>query len=90
MNGGGTIADKGEEEDFMTEEKVASNINYFIFGLGNNTYAYFNAIARRLDKRLAKCGAERIGERGEGDDDARFEILCNQVWRKILSNGFLG
>ncbi|KAJ3364742.1 NADPH-cytochrome P450 reductase [Kappamyces sp. JEL0680] len=72
MDGAGTVGDKGDQDDAMTEEQVCENINYFVFGLGNKTYEYFNAIARRLDKRLSKLGARRLGERGEGDDDARY------------------
>jgi NADPH-ferrihemoprotein reductase len=71
MDGRGTVADKGDQDDHMTEEEVCKGMNYFVFGLGNKTYEHFNAIARRLDKRLTKLGAVRVGERGEGDDDAR-------------------
>lgn len=48
------------------------NLRYFVFGLGNKTYEHFNAMAQRVDKRLTLWGlANRIGERGEGDDDGR-------------------
>jgi NADPH-ferrihemoprotein reductase len=73
MNGNGLGADKGDQEDEMVEEGTCEKLNYFIFGLGNKTYEYFNAIARRLDKRLTQLGAKRVGERGEGDDDASME-----------------
>jgi NADPH-ferrihemoprotein reductase len=57
---------------FSKEESVDDlplrNVNYVIFGLGNNTYEHFNAIGRGLDKILQKLGATRIGGYGEGDD----------------------
>jgi len=50
------------------------NLSYIIFGLGNKTYEHFNAMARRVDKRLTRWGgAKRIGPRGEGDDDGNLE-----------------
>jgi NADPH-ferrihemoprotein reductase len=73
MNGQGLGADKGEQDDEMVEEQVCENLNYFVFGLGNKTYEHFNAISRRLDKRLTKLGGKRIGVCGEGDDDASME-----------------
>ena len=42
-----------------------------VFGLGNKTYEHYNAMGREVDKFLEKNGAERIFERGEGDDDAK-------------------
>ncbi|KAJ2759720.1 hypothetical protein IWQ57_006482, partial [Coemansia nantahalensis] len=44
-----------------------------MFGLGNNTYEQFNHHARVVDRRLGALGASRLGERGEGDDDADIE-----------------
>jgi NADPH-ferrihemoprotein reductase len=72
MNGGGTLADSGDHDDDMTEEKTCDSLKFFVFGLGNKTYEHFNAIGRRLNKRLEKLGGSRIGEYGEGDDDDRF------------------
>lgn len=40
-----------------------------MFGLGNRQYEHFNAMARHFDKFLKAMGAERVCERGEGDDD---------------------
>ncbi|ANB12223.1 Ncp1p [Sugiyamaella lignohabitans] len=50
------------------DEKPLRNLNYVIFGLGNNTYEHFNAVSRNLEKVLQKLGANRIGRYGEGDD----------------------
>lgn len=49
-------------------DKPLSNLNYVIFGLGNNTYEHFNAMGRNVDKLLQNLGAHRVGPYGEGDD----------------------
>jgi NADPH-ferrihemoprotein reductase len=41
--------------------------------LGNKTYEHYNVIGRNVDDELAKMGAIRCGERGEGDDDKSME-----------------
>jgi NADPH-ferrihemoprotein reductase len=69
MDGNGRGADEGNQEDYMSDEKCFEGMNYTVFGLGNRTYEYYQAISRRVDKRLTSCGAKRIGEMGEGDDD---------------------
>ncbi|KAJ3274998.1 hypothetical protein HDV01_001504 [Terramyces sp. JEL0728] len=73
MDGNGVGSDKGDQDDHMTDEQICGGLNYFVFGLGNKTYEHFNAIAKRLDARLAKLGATRVGQRGEGDDDDSME-----------------
>ena len=67
--------------DFIMEDTVEfsrggntlENLNFVVFGLGNKTYALYNEVARKVDKRLRELGAKRIGERGEGDDDKSME-----------------
>lgn len=59
--------------EFSTGGNTLENLNYVVFGLGNRTYAYYNEVARKIDKRLTELGAKRIGERGEGDDDKSME-----------------
>ncbi|KAK9765095.1 hypothetical protein K7432_006850 [Basidiobolus ranarum] len=49
------------------------HLNYVVFGLGNTTYEFYNAVARFIDTKLSQLGAQRIGERGEGDDDGSME-----------------
>ena len=45
---------------------------YFqVFGLGNKTYEHYNAMGRFVDKRLEEMGANRVFEKGEGDDDGK-------------------
>lgn len=48
-------------------------LKYVVFGLGNRTYEHYNIVSRQVDDALAKSGAKRIGERGEGDDDKSME-----------------
>lgn len=52
------------------DEKPLSNLKYVAFGLGNNTYEHYNSMVRRVNAKLEKLGATRIGEAGEGDDGA--------------------
>ncbi|KAH6585108.1 hypothetical protein BASA61_007079 [Batrachochytrium salamandrivorans] len=73
MNGKGSGADAGDEEDEMTDGSILEGMSYAIFSLGNKTYEHYNAIGRRLDNRLTKLGATRVGEHGEGDDDSSLE-----------------
>ncbi|WWC67713.1 uncharacterized protein I206_101625 [Kwoniella pini CBS 10737] len=62
-----------EEEPEFSNGSTLENLNYVIFGLGNKTYEFYNEVARKLDKNLKKLGGNRIGERGEGDDDKSME-----------------
>ncbi|KAI7855760.1 NADPH-dependent cytochrome P450 oxidoreductase [Circinella umbellata] len=62
-----------EEEPQFSENEDLKNLRYVMFGLGNKTYEHYNEVARKMDQRFSKLGAQRIGERGEGDDDASLE-----------------
>ncbi|KAI8146782.1 hypothetical protein BJV82DRAFT_599832 [Fennellomyces sp. T-0311] len=62
-----------EEEPQFSEGDTLNNLRFVVFGLGNKTYEHYNEVARKVDKLLTKMGAKRIGERGEGDDDASLE-----------------
>ena len=42
-----------------------------MFGLGNKTYEHYNGMGRFVDKRLEEMGANRVFEKGEGDDDGK-------------------
>lgn len=70
-----TLMQNIEDESFTFSngERSMNGLKYVVFGLGNRTYEHYNVIARRLDASLAKMGAVRIGERGEGDDDKSME-----------------
>eukprot|EP00005_Dracoamoeba_jomungandri_P004434 CAMPEP_0174251296 /NCGR_PEP_ID=MMETSP0439-20130205/1154_1 /TAXON_ID=0 /ORGANISM="Stereomyxa ramosa, Strain Chinc5" /LENGTH=593 /DNA_ID=CAMNT_0015331569 /DNA_START=273 /DNA_END=2051 /DNA_ORIENTATION=- len=76
--GEGEPTDNAKEfYDWLLEEERTdtplSNIKYTIFGLGNTTYEHYNAIGRIMDSRLEELGAERVYEKGEGDDDSSLE-----------------
>ncbi|GAA6048474.1 hypothetical protein JCM3770_003775 [Rhodotorula araucariae] len=62
-----------KEDPQFSNGTSLENLHYVVFGLGNSTYEYFNAMARNIDERLTQLGAKRVGERGEGDDDKSME-----------------
>ena len=51
--------------------------SYAVFALGNKTYEQYNSMGRYVDRRLADLGANRIFQRGEGDDDGKW------VWSHV-------
>ena len=59
--------------EFSNGSHRLEGLKYVIFGLGNKTYEHYNAISRKMDAALTASGAQRIGERGEGDDDRSME-----------------
>ncbi|KAI9494024.1 hypothetical protein BDB00DRAFT_820509 [Zychaea mexicana] len=50
-----------------------NNLRYFIFGLGNSSYTYYNWVSKTVDTKLTEFGATRIGELGLGDDEKSLE-----------------
>ncbi|KAF8895295.1 putative cytochrome P450 oxidoreductase [Infundibulicybe gibba] len=62
-----------ESFEFTNGSHKLDGLKYVVFGLGNRTYEHYNLIGRNVDNELAKMGAVRIGERGEGDDDKSME-----------------
>ncbi|CAK9441324.1 uncharacterized protein LODBEIA_P51930 [Lodderomyces beijingensis] len=50
------------------EADSLSRVRFTVFGLGNSTYEFYNAIGRKVDQKLEEKGAERFAEYGEGDD----------------------
>ena len=58
-------------------------LKFAVFGLGNSQYEHFNAMGRLVDARLEALGAERMRERGEGDDDGTLEEDFD-AWRATL------
>ncbi|KAJ1965228.1 hypothetical protein GGI12_000917 [Dipsacomyces acuminosporus] len=81
-----------EDKPEFDEASPLDGMSFAVFGLGNNTYERFNHHARVIDKRLLQLGARRIGERGEGDDDADIEEDFAQ-WKEAnipLIREFLG
>ena len=49
-----------------------SDLKYALFGLGDTAYEKYNAVARKLDKRLKMLGAKEVVPLGYGDDQAPF------------------
>ncbi|KAJ7163271.1 putative cytochrome P450 oxidoreductase [Mycena filopes] len=62
-----------ESFEFSNGERKLEGLKYVVFSLGNRTYEHYNLIGRQVDAELAKMGAIRMGERGEGDDDKSME-----------------
>ena len=61
---------------------IFTYVHVQVFGLGNKTYEHYNLFSRYVDKRLEELGAERICERGEGDDDGKWVIyirMCEAI-----------
>lgn len=45
-----------------------ANIKFTVFGLGNSTYEFYNAMAAKVDEKFEGFGAERFAPYGQGDD----------------------
>jgi sulfite reductase alpha subunit-like flavoprotein len=52
-----------------------SDMAFAIFGLGDSSYDKYNAVARKLEKRLCMLGAKGAITTGYGDDQAPFGYL---------------
>eukprot|EP00762_Andalucia_godoyi_P001048 ANDGO_01984.mRNA.1 NADPH-dependent diflavin oxidoreductase 1 len=65
------------------------NVNVAVFGLGDSSYAKFNAVARRLERRLLQVGACVIARVGLGDDqhplgvDGDLAPWRNELWSAV-------
>jgi NADPH-ferrihemoprotein reductase len=64
---------KDEDFNFSKGSRSLEGLKYVVFALGNRTYEHYNAIGRQVDNVLTELGGQRIGERGEGDDDKSME-----------------
>ncbi|CZR43692.1 putative NCP1-NADPH-cytochrome P450 reductase [Fusarium proliferatum ET1] len=63
------LTDEDDDGPFdRLREHGLQNLSYSAFGLGNSSYAHFNAVVRKVDERLQLCGARRLGPVGEADD----------------------
>ena len=73
------------EED--REEDMLEGCYFSIFGLGNRTYEYFNAMGKKVDKRLEELGCERLHIVGLGDDndniEEHFVKWQEDLWQKV-------
>ncbi|OQR95841.1 NADPH-dependent diflavin oxidoreductase [Thraustotheca clavata] len=68
-----------------------SNVHTAVFGLGDSSYAKYNAVARRLQARLVQLGASEIIDRGLGDDQhelgyhGALNPWLEKLWSKLLA-----
>jgi NADPH-ferrihemoprotein reductase len=70
---------QGDEVD----DETLKGQKFAVFGLGNTTYEYFNAMGIYFDKRLEELGGKRICDCGSGDDDANIEEDFN-TWKELF------
>ena len=54
------------------------SVSFAVFGLGDSSYAKYNAVAKRLDRRMEMLGGARLLEIGLGDDQDRagYDQAC--------------
>ena len=68
-----------------------SGTTFAVFGLGDSGYAKYNAVAKRLDRRLEMLGAARLVPLGLGDDQARAGYdQALDPWLSALWDAALG
>lgn len=64
---------------FLLRKSLASDalsgLNFSVFGLGDSSYEQFNAVGRKLDRRLQMLGAKPMNPLGLGDDQAPYGYL---------------
>lgn len=51
-----------------SEADEMANLKFTVFGLGNSTYEFYNAMGSKLNEKLELLGAERFAPYGQGDD----------------------
>lgn len=77
-----------KEEEEEVPEGALSSVRYSVFGLGNRQYEHYNRMGKLTDKQLAKFGAQRVFQYGEGDDDGTleedFEQWRAQLWPSLM------
>lgn len=73
--------------DEERENDMLAGCFFAIFGLGNRTYEYFNAMGTKVDKRLAELGCNRLHTVGLGDDndniEEHFVKWQEDLWQKV-------
>lgn len=66
-----------------------SGLNFTVFGLGDSTYALFNAMAKKLTQRLLDLGANLFHKVGLGDAqhdfgfEGEFDPWQASLWENI-------
>lgn len=65
-------------------------VRFAVFGLGDSSYAKYNAVARKLHARLKQLGGEELVERGLGDDQHPYGYFgalnpwLDKLWPEVL------
>jgi cytochrome P450/NADPH-cytochrome P450 reductase len=75
-------------KDTNLADDAFKDVNYTVFGCGNREWAStFQAIPRLIDDNLAKHGAKRVYQRGEGDAsddfDGQFQVWYRSLWETL-------
>ncbi|PNP80374.1 hypothetical protein FNYG_05973 [Fusarium nygamai] len=84
------LTDEDDDGPFdRLREHGLQNLSYAAFGLGNSSYAHFNAVVRKVDEKLQLCGARRLGPVGEADDGKGtnaedFIEWKDKMWPKVI------
>lgn len=69
--------------DYLKETQELSDFSFTVFGLGNRQYEHYNGIAKLVDRKLEKYGANRVYKYGDGDDDGTLEEDF-EAWKEDL------
>lgn len=81
-------------EDESLDAHSLEGIGYTVFGLGNRQYEHYNSMGRSVDKLMAKYGARRVYNYGEGDDDASldedFDDWRENLWKELRKQFIAG
>ncbi|ODV97282.1 hypothetical protein PACTADRAFT_49021 [Pachysolen tannophilus NRRL Y-2460] len=71
--------------DYLDNEcDSLEGLKYLVFGLGNSTYEFYNAISKRLDKKLSELGASNISVPGFGDDGTATMDEDYLAWKESI------
>ncbi|RHY64798.1 hypothetical protein DYB34_012507 [Aphanomyces astaci] len=72
---------------YLTNPSLPANfmqhVKFTVFGLGNKTYARYNAMGRAVNSRMEQLGGHRVYRHGEGNDEACIENDFDD-WRQDL------
>ncbi|CAI5724756.1 unnamed protein product [Peronospora destructor] len=79
---------------YLLQKKLGTQwlvgVRIAVFGLGDSSYAKYNAVARRLQGRLLQLGASELIERGLGDDQHAYGYFgalnpwMEKLWAAVL------
>eukprot|EP00904_Undaria_pinnatifida_P010755 jgi/Undpi1/680/HiC_scaffold_10.g04144.m1 len=77
-----------KNENGELHSEYLETVQFAVFGLGNKQYEHYNFMGKSTDEGLAKLGAQRMFEYGEGDDDDQleedFEAWREKMWMALV------